>query len=306
MMYMPILIKRGNMNTFFCIMMFILGAFFGSFFTLAIYRIPLNKNITHERSFCPNCNHKLGAIDLIPVFSYIFLGGKCRYCKEKIRIRYFLLEILSGTVFVLIYLSYNMTYPFLNFFRTLNLISFILMYVILAIIAGIDKERMIIQKNVLMTGFCFNLLYNTYLYYGLNLHNVMTVNINIVFSIFSLAVYGVYLYFIGRRETIILGRQDVVESKLKENKKEIKKKIEAETEKRMKARYNIDVIMLLLFVLINTNEKITFGVVSGLLITKLFGKVFKKDNIPLGFFTCIFTVIMNLAYNYIFYFLRGI
>ena len=302
MMYMPILIKRGNMNTFFCIMMFILGAFFGSFFTLAIYRIPLNKNITHERSFCPNCNHKLGAIDLIPVFSYVFLGGKCRYCKEKIRIRYLLLEVLSGTVFVLMYLSYNMTYPFLNFFRTLNLISFILMYVILAIIAGIDKERMIIQKNVLMTGFVFNLLYNTYLYYGLNLHDVMTININIVFSIFSLAVYGVYMYFISRRETIILGKQEVVESKLKENKKEIKKKIEEEAEKRMKARYNIDIIMLLLFVLINTNEKISFGVVCALLITKLFGKVIKKDNIPLGFITCIYSVIMNLAYNYIFYF----
>ena len=74
----------------------------------------------------------------------------------------------------------------------------------------------------------------------------------------------------------------------------------------MKARYNIDIIMLLLFVLINTNEKISFGVVCALLITKLFGKIIKKNDIPLGFFTCIYTVIMNLAYNYIFYFLRGI
>ena len=105
----------------------------------------------------------------------------------------------------------------------------------------------------------------------------MTININIVFSIFSLAVYGVYMYFISRRETIILGKQEVVESKLKENKKEIKKKIEEETEKRMKARYNIDIIMLLLFVLINTNEKISFGVVCALLITKLFGKIIKKS-----------------------------
>ena len=71
MMYMPILIKRGNMNTFFCIMIFIMGTFFGSFFTLAVYRLPLKKDITHERSFCPKCNHRLEALDMIPIFSYI-------------------------------------------------------------------------------------------------------------------------------------------------------------------------------------------------------------------------------------------
>ena len=82
-------------------LMFIIGTVFGSFFTLAVYRIPLKQDITHERSFCPKCNHKLSFWDMIPVLSYIFLGGKCRYCKEKIRIRYLLLEILTGTVFLL-------------------------------------------------------------------------------------------------------------------------------------------------------------------------------------------------------------
>ena len=66
---------------------FIIGATLGSFYTLAVYRIPLNKDITHERSFCPNCNHRLEFLDLIPILSYIFLGGKCRYCHEKIRPR---------------------------------------------------------------------------------------------------------------------------------------------------------------------------------------------------------------------------
>ena len=78
---------------------FLIGITFGSFFTLAVYRIPLGKDITHTRSFCPNCNHKLGFWDMIPLFSYIFLGGKCRYCKQKIRPRYFILELLSGMVF---------------------------------------------------------------------------------------------------------------------------------------------------------------------------------------------------------------
>ena len=73
------------------------------FFTLAVYRIPLRQDITHTRSYCPNCNHKLSFWDMIPIFSYIFLGGKCRYCKKEIRIRYLLLEVLSGVVFVLFY-----------------------------------------------------------------------------------------------------------------------------------------------------------------------------------------------------------
>jgi leader peptidase (prepilin peptidase)/N-methyltransferase len=54
------------------------------------------------QSHCVSCNHKLGPLDLIPIFSYLFLGGKCRYCKEKIRSRYVLLEIMSGLAFLLL------------------------------------------------------------------------------------------------------------------------------------------------------------------------------------------------------------
>ena len=90
------------METFFYIIIFIIGSLFGSFYTLAVYRIPKRQDITHTHSYCPNCNHKLGLLDLFPIFSYIFLGGKCRYCKEKIRPRYLILEILSGIMFVLL------------------------------------------------------------------------------------------------------------------------------------------------------------------------------------------------------------
>ena len=104
------------MNIILYILIFCIGALFGSFFTLAVYRIPLGKDITHERSFCPNCNHRLEFLDLIPILSYLFLGGKCRYCKQKIRPRYFLLEIMSGIVFVLFAMSLklNILSVFLN------------------------------------------------------------------------------------------------------------------------------------------------------------------------------------------------
>ena len=93
--------ENKNLNTIIYFFMFALGTVLGSFYTLAVYRIPLKQDITHTRSYCPKCNHKLNFLDLIPVLSYIFLGGKCRYCKNKIRLRYIILEILSGIVFLL-------------------------------------------------------------------------------------------------------------------------------------------------------------------------------------------------------------
>ena len=116
-----------------------MGTVFGSFFTLAVYRIPLKKDITHERSFCPTCNHKLGFWDMIPILSYLLARGKCRYCGEKIRIRYLVLEALSGTVFLAEYIALNMHFPYLEVGKIAFFISFVFVYVTMAIMSGIDK-----------------------------------------------------------------------------------------------------------------------------------------------------------------------
>lgn len=134
----------------FNILMFCTGCMFGSFFTLAVYRIPLHKDITHERSFCPNCNHKLSFLDLIPVLSYIFLGGKCRYCKQKIRIRYLLLEIFTGLVFLLFGISLKISFYPLDINKLIYLVIALLYMAGIIIIAGIDKERRQITKSVLL------------------------------------------------------------------------------------------------------------------------------------------------------------
>ena len=88
------------MEIFLYVIIFITGTFFGSFCTLAVYRIPRGEDIIYKHSYCPNCNHKLGILDLFPIFSYVFLRGKCRYCGQNIRIRYLMLEVLSGIVFL--------------------------------------------------------------------------------------------------------------------------------------------------------------------------------------------------------------
>jgi len=98
-----------NLTTLTALFVFIFGTIIGSFLNVLIYRIPLKLDFVKGRSFCPSCHHDLQALDLFPVFSYLFLGGKCRYCKTKISIRYPLIELLTGIAFTLVFLRYGFT-----------------------------------------------------------------------------------------------------------------------------------------------------------------------------------------------------
>jgi len=85
------------------LLIIIFGLVIGSFLNVCIYRIPRDGSImSPSRSYCPHCNHSLGALDNIPVFSYIFLRGKCRYCKVSISPRYIIVELLTAGIFALI------------------------------------------------------------------------------------------------------------------------------------------------------------------------------------------------------------
>ena len=151
------------MNIFLYVIIFIIGSLFGSFFTLAVYRIPKKQDIIHTHSYCPNCNHKLGLLDLFPIISYIALGGKCRYCKEKIRPRYFILEILSGTLFVLFAFLMGIRFETLNLYNIIDF-SFIALYLtFIILLAGIDKENRKIDKGVSIYGIIISIMYMTYL-----------------------------------------------------------------------------------------------------------------------------------------------
>ncbi len=145
------------------IIIFIMGTVFGSFFTLATYRIPRNQDITHTHSYCPNCSHKLGFLDLIPVFSYIFLLGKCRYCKEKISLRYLIIEILSGVTFALVAYLMNISVDNLKVTVLIDSAFMVLYLCFVFIMAGIDKENRKIEKSVSMYGILLSIAYIVYL-----------------------------------------------------------------------------------------------------------------------------------------------
>lgn len=144
--------------------MFIIGVLLGSFYTLAVYRIPLKQDITHTRSYCPKCNHKLNFWDLIPVLSYIFLGGKCRYCKSKIRPRYIIIEILSGIAFLLFAILLDIDILKIEYTKIATLIFGILFFSTVIIVVAIFKDYKKIQISVFNFGIIAEIIYMIYLY----------------------------------------------------------------------------------------------------------------------------------------------
>lgn len=84
--------------------LFLLGACFGSFAGAVAWRLYVGRNFTKERSECEHCHHVLSPLDLIPVASWLWLRGRCRYCKKPIGSSALLSELTLGSVFVLSYL----------------------------------------------------------------------------------------------------------------------------------------------------------------------------------------------------------
>lgn len=85
------------------IIVFLYGIVIGSFLNVCIYRIPKKENIVKIRSHCMACGYQLKWYDLIPLFSYIRLGGKCRKCKAKLSVQYPLIEAVNGILYVAVF-----------------------------------------------------------------------------------------------------------------------------------------------------------------------------------------------------------
>lgn len=98
-----------------CMIAIICGSVFGSFINCLAWRIVHKESVWKGRSHCASCRHPLSAVDLIPIFSYIFLRGRCRYCKEKVSARYMLVEILLAVVFMSFVWKYEISFLTLRY-----------------------------------------------------------------------------------------------------------------------------------------------------------------------------------------------
>ena len=89
------------MEIYYSIVIFIFGIVFGSFYNVVGWRLPKGESLLFPASHCTKCNHKLGASELVPIFSYLFLRGRCRYCKKKISPLSFFLELFTGLLYMI-------------------------------------------------------------------------------------------------------------------------------------------------------------------------------------------------------------
>ena len=129
------------MEVFILIFIFVIGTLLGSFYNVVGYRLPKGQSIVFPPSHCPNCNHRLGASELIPILSFIFLKGKCKHCRQKISAFYPIFEFLTGLLFVISYIIFGPTKEFLLAITFVSL---------LIIIVVSDYEFMIIEDSVLI------------------------------------------------------------------------------------------------------------------------------------------------------------
>ena len=138
------------------IIIFLFGLAAGSFLNCVIYRLESNQSFLKGRSFCPHCKHQLGFWDLMPVLSFIMLGGKCRYCQKRIPLQYPLIELSTGLLFVFTKLEIT-TMGVIPSFYWLTIISFLI------VIFVYDLKHYIIPDKVIYPAIGITLFYDFYL-----------------------------------------------------------------------------------------------------------------------------------------------
>lgn len=142
-----------------------MGACFGSFANVCIYRLPKTKQIISGRSFCPKCKKKISWYDNLPIISFLFLSGKCRKCKKVIPLRYLIVELITGISFLLIYLNFENLYT-ITFLSILSLILIMIFFIDLENFIIPDSLNFIIMGLALLKNFLPN--FNTSLIHEIN------------------------------------------------------------------------------------------------------------------------------------------
>lgn len=160
------------------LIIFIFGILVGSFLGVVVDRLPKKESILRGRSHCDNCKKTLSAFDLIPVFSFVFLRGRCRYCKAKLSLFYPLIEITTGILYVCVYLLFGQE----NLKLTIDLLFYL--YIVSTLIALFFID---LKYGVLPFSLLFPATIATFFYFALNTQYLLLNNI--------LAAIGGFLFF---------------------------------------------------------------------------------------------------------------
>ena len=136
------------------ITLFILGTIIGSFLNVCIFRIPKGESIVSPSSYCPYCDHPIRFYDNIPIFGFLFLGGKCRNCRHPISARYFFVECMAGIFSLTLFLKFGLS---------LNYFAYLAFCYALLVITFIDLDHQIIPDVISLPGIVAGLVLSLFL-----------------------------------------------------------------------------------------------------------------------------------------------
>jgi leader peptidase (prepilin peptidase) / N-methyltransferase len=165
------------------IIIFAFGLCFGSFLNVIVYRLPLKISIINPPSSCPSCKTRLGMLELIPLFGYFLLRGRCRHCGIRISARYPVVEILTGFLFIAVFYRFGLTIQAF-FYLTL-------LYLLIAVTL-IDLEHRIVPNTLVAVGLIIGFLFYlpTVLLFFTDLPNQLIINRSLIDALGGLALGG--------------------------------------------------------------------------------------------------------------------
>jgi leader peptidase (prepilin peptidase)/N-methyltransferase len=176
---------------------FVLGCIVGSFLNVVIHRLPLEQSIVSPPSHCPHCYYSIPWYLNIPLVTWLYLRGKCANCGAPISIRYFLVELLTGVIFMLCWLGFG---------HNSALLALTYCVFLGGLIAGtfIDFEHFIIPDEITIGGIVLGLIVS---FLVPQLHGTMNRTTSLVDSVKGIAVGAGIIYFVLRVGKIFLGQQ---------------------------------------------------------------------------------------------------
>ena len=141
------------MDPIFALAAFVFGLTFGSFLNVCIYRLPRGMSVVAPRSSCPKCHAPISWYDNVPVLSWLILRGRCRHCHTRISPRYMVIELLTGTLFLLCYAKLDLTLPALK----CAVFGFLLLGLIFS-----DAETKLLPDKLTLPGLALGLLFSIF------------------------------------------------------------------------------------------------------------------------------------------------
>ena len=176
---------------------FLLGACFGSFLNVCIYRLPRELSLAFPASHCPQCKHPIQWYDNIPFISFCLLAGKCRYCSVRISFRYFLVELISAITLLGL---------FYHFDGSTFWVVYSLLFYLLIVVSFVDLEFQIIPDEISLSGIVVGIALS-----GMfpHLHNQASAFGGIKSSLIGTFVGGLMIYLIGVFGNIVFKKESM-------------------------------------------------------------------------------------------------